>query len=287
VAIKNLLLPLGEGDADGALLGAGLELARHFDAHLTVLHVRPVATDLLPYATLGLSARMRATVLDTAAAQFRDTAARLRAMVEQRCAEGGILLREHPAGALGLSAWWVEVEGGQSEVVARLGRVADLIIMPRPRRKSPPPTVEAALRDTGRPLLLVPPAFESLTAGHIAVAWNGSKEVAQAVAAAGPFFAEAARITLLTTRRRMGMPPNAEALTDYLGWHGLQANIHLLAPNTGSRPVAKSILKDCGKLGVELLVIGSFSRARMRELVLGDVTQWVLKRAELPIFTVH
>lgn len=287
MAIKNLLLPLGEGDGDGAPLDAALGLARQFDAHLTVLHAKPPAKDLLPYATLGLSARMRATVIDTAHAQTRDTAARLRAVVEKRCAEAAVEFRDHPEGKPGLSVSWMEVESNQSELVARFGRVSDLIVMPRPRRTPPPPTIEAALRDTGRPLLLLPPELRSLQVRHVAVAWNGSKEAAQAVAAAGPFFAEAEKITLLTTRRRMGMVPNAEALSDYLGWHGLSAEIHLLAPNTGSRPVAKSILNDCAELGVGLLIMGSFSRPRMRELVFGDVTQWIMKRAAIPVFTVH
>jgi len=288
VAIKNILLPLGEGDQGSAPLGAALSLAKQFEAHLTVLHAKTPAKDLLPYATLGLSARMRATVLDTAHTQTEDTAARLRALVENRCAEAGVRMRDHPEGKPGLSAGFVAVEGNQSEVVARQGRMADLILMPSPRREPPPPTIEAALRDTGRPLLLLPPGQESLQIHHVAVAWNGSKEAAQAVASAGPFFAAADRITLMTTRRRMGLPPpNAEVLADYLGWHALTAEIHLLAPNTGSRPVAKSLLKDSGELGVDLLIMGSFSRPRMRELVFGDVTQWIMKRAALPVFMVH
>jgi len=38
---------------------------------------------------------------------------------------------------------------------------------------------------------------------------------------------------------------------------------------------------------VNLLVVGGYSRSRLRELILGGVTAHLLSSAEIPVFMVH
>ncbi len=290
MAIKNLLAPLGEHELDGVLIDNALAVARLLEAHLVGLHVTRPPEELIPYATIGLSAGMRATVIEGASQVSREVAARLRERFEAACASAGVALTERPAGGggRGASAEWMERSGKQSVVVSRYGRVADLIVVSHIRRRPPPPpTIEAALLDTGRPLLLMPATPHGCALDHVAIAWNGSKEASQAVAAAGPCLAAAKRITVLTTRRRMGMPPSAEDLERYLGWHGLGCEVRLIDADRGSRRVARGLLEACAELGADLLVMGAYGRVRAREMVFGDVTRYVFARAELPVLMVH
>ena len=72
--------------------------------------------------------------------------------------------------------------------------------MGRPVKESALPspiTLEAALLDTGRPTLVVPPQIPSATGDHVAVAWESSPEAAHALGAAIPILGKADKVTLL------------------------------------------------------------------------------------------
>jgi len=183
------------------------------------------------------------------------------------------------------AAWRVET-GRESSVVAVRGRLSDLIVIQGPVTVSPPSaTVEAALRETGQPVLVLPRKAPKTLAVHVAIGWNGSTEAARAVAMAMPTLTTAESVTIFTTKKRMGIPPNADALGEYLGWHGIEADVHVLDIRT--RSVAEAMLADARARGVDFLVIGAYSRRRMREMLFGGVTAHVLSVAEMPVLMAH
>ncbi|MGB5835014.1 MAG: universal stress protein [Thiohalocapsa sp.] len=79
--------------------------------------------------------------------------------------------------------------------------------------------------------------------------------------------------------------PSPDELVEYLGWHGVEAEVKIVDshdPNVGA-----SLLKVAGELGINLLVVGGYSRSRLRELILGGVTAHLLRSAEIPVFMLH
>ena len=284
--IKTILLPVGEKDRDDALLDVALATAKRFSAHLDVLHVEPDAESLLPYATIGLSQSMRESVRSAALKQHSEATRVLQQLVDKACVRNGVSMArrgEHPAKT---SADWLVQTGSQTELVAQFGRLADLIIVARPARVSPPPrTIDAALRETGRPVLMVPPGPVDGLGDRIAIGWNGSKEAAQAVAAARPVLREAGAVTILTTDKRQKRRPNGDDLLTYLSCHGISAGLSIM--DTRTRPVPEALLANARELDADLLVLGSYSRHRLREVIMGGVTRHLLEKSEIPIFMVH
>jgi nucleotide-binding universal stress UspA family protein len=284
--IKTILLPLGEKDQDDELLDAALAITKRFDAHLDVLHVEPDKEASLPYATLGLSKNMRAQLSEAAAQQHSDATSALQKIVDRACVRNGVSLArrgEYPATP---SVDWLVETGSQTELVAQLGRLADLIIVARPERVSPPPkTVDAALRETGRPVLMLPPrALDSI--GHrIVIGWNGSKEAAQAVAAARPILRAAGTVTVLTTEKRQRRRPSGDDLLVYLSCHGIAASLSIM--DTRTRSVPEALLANARELDADLLVMGGYSRHRLREIIMGGVTRYVLAESDIPVMMVH
>jgi nucleotide-binding universal stress UspA family protein len=286
MAIKTILLPLGESDTDEWLLDAALAAARRFKAHLDVLHVRADADALLPYATLGVSASMKETVREASEQSALKTTQALEQLVRQASKRHGVPMADRGEAAADVSVGWVLETGAQEIVVAHHGRLADLIIVPRPARVSPPPrTIEAALRETGRPVLMVPPGGIETLGEHVVIGWNGSKEAAQAVAAARTCLREASKVTVLTTEKRSRRPPSADDLIRYLACHGIEASTRIM--DTSSRSVPEALLDDVEKIGADLLVLGGYSRSRLREMIIGGVTRHVLSKAKIPILMVH
>lgn len=287
MSIKTILLPLREAKLSEAALRIALRTARRFDAHLEVLYVRPNPRDLLPYATLGLSASMAKSVTDAAERNASEQAEAAREAFMRVCERSRVPVVDRPAEAKGgASAAWHEETGRAAERTAVRGRLSDLIIITGPVDVSPPSAVvEAALRESGQPVLVLPQKLPKSVAVHVGVGWNGSAEAARAVSAGMPTLTGADSVTIFTTRKRMGMPPNADALVEYLGWHGVQASVHVL--DIRRQTVAEAMLADAAQLGVDFLLIGAYSRRRMREMLFGGVTAHVLARSGLPVLMAH
>ncbi len=284
--IKTILLPLGEKDRDDALLDAALAVTKRFKAHLDVLHVEPNAESLLPYATIGLSEKMRASVRDAAVRQHSDATRALQQLVDKACVRNGVSMARRGEQPAKISADWLVETGSQTELVAQFGRLADLIIVPRPARVSPPPkTIDAALRETGRPVLMLPPRAVDCIGERIVIGWNGSKEAAQAVAAARPILREAGAVTVLTTDKRQKRRPNGGDLLTYLACHGIAASVSIM--DTRTRSVPEALLANARELDSDLLVTGGYSRHRLREVIMGGVTRYLLAESDIPIMMVH
>lgn len=284
--IKTILLPLGEKDRDEALLDAALAVAKRFNAHLDVLHIEPDAESLLPYATIGLSESMRASVREAAEKQHSEATKRLQQVVDKACVRSGVSMAkrgDHPGK---VSADWLVATGSQTELVARYGRLADLIVVPRPVQVSPPPrTIDAALRESGRPVVMVPPGPIESAGDRIVIGWNGSKEAAQAVAAARPVLREADAVTILTTDKHQSHKPNGDDLVVYLACHGITATVSIM--DTRKRSVPEAMLAKARELDADLLVMGGYSRTRLREVLMGGVTRYLMAESEIPLLMVH
>jgi nucleotide-binding universal stress UspA family protein len=284
--VKAILLPLSEADAPGPVLETALGLAQRFEAHLDILYVRRNPRNLLPYATLGLSKHMREAVLQAAEQSAATQALNARELFETFCTRSGIAVIEKRNGHTGVSATWHETTGQEDVVLAERGRLADLIVLPGPIPVSPPPAVaEAALKATGRPLLIAPPKAQPVVASHVGIGWNGSAEAARAVGAAMAYLHSAERVTIFTCKRHENINPPPADLVDYLGWHDVDAEVKTVDahdPNVGA-----ALLSVAGEMGVDLLVVGGYSRSRLRELILGGVTAHLLASAEIPVFMLH
>jgi nucleotide-binding universal stress UspA family protein len=284
--IKTILLPVGEKDRDDALLDAALSAAKRFNAHLDVLHIEPDAESLLPYATIGLSQNMRESVRTAAMQQHSEATKALQQAVDKACVRNGVSMAGRGEYPEKTSADWLVETGSQTELVAQFGRLADLIIVPRPTRVSPPPrTVDAALRETGRPVLMLPPGPVESIGDRVVIGWNGSKEAAQAVAAARPVLREADAVTVLTTEKRQKRRPNGDDLLAYLSCHGISASLSIM--DTRTRTVPEALLANARELDADLLVLGGYSRHRLREVIMGGVTRHLLAESDIPIFMVH
>ena len=140
-------------------------------------------------------------------------------------------------------------------------------------------------RETGRPILIAPPRASKTLATNIAVAWNDSAQAARAVAASMPFLTRADKVTILTVKGPDEAAASPRDLSAHLTWHGVKASTKTVI--AGSRHAGEALLAECQGLGADLLVMGGFGHSRVREIILGGVTQHVLSAARLPVLMMH
>ena len=168
------------------------------------------------------------------------------------------------------------------------GITADLIVASRGKPGADADarsTLEAGLLGTGRPLL-IPGTSRRFSAGaeHVAIAWKPIPQAARAVAAALPFLTRAKTVTVLTVDEDESRRNDADRLLDYLAWHGLKPTLKRLAADARRGPEA--LLAVAGN-GSDLLVMGGYGHARLREWVFGGFTQHILSDAPIPVLIAH
>jgi len=184
----------------------------------------------------------------------------------------------------GATASFEVVTGREDDLVAQLARLADICIVPHPEggdEVSSSNALHAVLFDSGRPVLIaaheVPPSIGE----RVCVAWNGTPESAEAVAAALPWLERARAVRILHADEYQRRGPAAPELAKYLLLHGIAAEVAQFRPV--DREVGRGLLAAAAEFGADLLCMGAYSHSRLRQLILGGVTRHVLEKARIPV----
>jgi len=186
------------------------------------------------------------------------------------------------------SAEWRVETGDETDWLSVYGRVADLLVLGRMRgaKTVPMDVLDAALMETGHPLLIVPAQTPEQIGQTVAIAWKDTAEAASAVSAALPLLVAAQRVIILSIEEDPERDAAAcERLNQVLLWHNRSTTVRRLKA-AGCDP-ADTLLKAATELGADLLVMGGYGHSRMREVVFGGFTRRVLQAADLPVLMAH
>ena len=284
-----LVVVSGEEGSEGALKTA-LSLGEAFGARVTALHVAIDPERSIPLLGEGMTAAMIGDLSASLAAEADRTTATAKGLFARLCVDAGkpVEALDAPPAAGRFAAVLDCRHGDEAGVVAEEGRLHDLIVVPRgsDEEGASGPTLEAALFQTGRPVLIPPKGGYDSIPHRIAVAWNGSREGARAVADALPLLKHAKQLSILTGEGRDDRPiAYPSALARHLQAHGIPSQTWRFQPDDW--PVSQSLVNEAKKAGATLLVMGAYGHSRLRELVLGGATRAALRSGELGLFMAH
>jgi nucleotide-binding universal stress UspA family protein len=147
------------------------------------------------------------------------------------------------------------------------------------------PPLEAALFDSGRPVLIVPASTPKTIARNVLIAWNGSSEQARTNAFAAPLLRLADKVTVLTVEGATTPGPSGEEAARHLRQNGIKATALTVKP--GARTSGEVILNQAASLGCDLLVKGAYTQSRLRQMIFGGATRYILANATLPVLMAH
>jgi nucleotide-binding universal stress UspA family protein len=146
-------------------------------------------------------------------------------------------------------------------------------------------TFEAALFESGRPVLLAPPTPPRQIGANVVIAWNCSMEQARATALAMPLLLKAEQVTVLTVEGGTVPGPSGEEMAINLQLNGVAAKA--LTVRAEARSPAEAILNQARELGCDLLIKGAYTQSRLRQMIFGGTTRHILSHAALPVLTAH
>ena len=146
--------------------------------------------------------------------------------------------------------------------------------------------IEGAILESGRPVIVVPPAHTAFAARRILLAWDGSAQAARAANDALPFLraAEAVEIVAVATEAEIHASLPGAEFAPHLARHGVRVAVTDL-PRAGD--VADTLRAQAGRLRADMIVMGAYHHARVREFFFGGVTRALLRNSPAPLFLSH
>jgi nucleotide-binding universal stress UspA family protein len=281
--IKVILVPVDGTERSAEVLDTALVVAKRFDAHIKVVHVRERSIEPfnLPAAYRDEYAKMSSRavdeVVDTVKQQFNSF-----------CDNHKIKVTRKPSAASEISASLHVLEGDAETVLDRESRLVDVIAMSRPtKHRIGGPGVgelhESLMLHSGRPVLIVPPAddWTPRRADRAAIGWNDSVEASRALCMTLPWLKQMNKVTVLVSKKREA---SAADVVDYLKRHGCKADYHVIK---GGGNIGKKMLATCDEIGAEFLVVGGFSHTRTRQRLFGGVTSYLLGNTDIITVMAH
>lgn len=140
---------------------------------------------------------------------------------------------------------------------------------------------------SGRPVLVVPDAYESDTlASHALVAWDGKRAAARALNDAMSILEEAPRkVTVLSVGSGLPDLPEGADIMTHLQRHGVDAQ-HVERKRAG-KSIATVVQETAAELGAKLIVMGAYEHSKFSQDIFGGVTHEVIRTTKVPVFMSH
>jgi nucleotide-binding universal stress UspA family protein len=281
MSMKTMLIPTEQRTSMSSTLQTALLLARRFDSYIEGFALQPAVSELFAVDMGG----------SFAPESFRqdriEDAQKTKAVFESFMHEHGVP-RSDPA-ISGLSLGWLDDAPEGEGTVGSYGRIFDLIVLSRPDPTSfgmDRRVLEAGLFESGRPILLSPPAPRKQIATNVLIAWNGSTEQTRAIAFAMPLLQQAESVKVLTIPGGAGVPgPSGEQLTRCLVRNGVVATP--LSVELDGRSTGETILATAASQDSDLLIKGAYTQSRLREWIFGGATRHIVANATLPVLMAH
>lgn len=274
MALKDLLVHIDSSPSCPARLDLAIDLAQSNDAHLTGIYVIGLAP-IHQFAEADLGPEL---------IEAHDH------YIRQAAEDTARMFSEHVDRA-GLVAEWRCVEGNVSDVVALNARYADFAILGQRNTERLDPGTAPELPgiiilDVGRPVLIVPHqgSFDAI-GKRVLVAWNASRGAARAVNDALPILQGADEVLILAVNPLSGITGHGEIpgadIALHLSRHGVKAEAQEIDVEKGG--IGDMLLSRAADFSADLLVTGAFGHSRLRELVLGGVTRYLLGHMTIPL----
>jgi nucleotide-binding universal stress UspA family protein len=100
-----------------------------------------------------------------------------------------------------------------------------------------------------------------------------------------PILELARSVTLVTVDLRSGDALSIDPLVALLERHGAEVDVQ--GARTLGRPVGEVLLAKAHELRADLLVMGGYGHAPLREHLFGGVSDFVLSHLDLPVLLAH
>jgi len=279
VDFKNILLHLDHSSGCQNRLETAFGLAKSNDALITGLFVVP--DYVVPsYVEAQISVDLITDVTEKALARAGETLSGYQRLAE----EAGVRMDAHV------------VEGQVIPILREHTKYSDLLMLGQDQPDDPDNAsyglADALLFEGACACMVVPHSGKiALPGKRVLLTWNASRESARALREALPLLKSAETVVVLSSEpddsdaQIARGHPHADELARFLESHGIES----VSSGISDMEISASdaILGQAAEMNADLIVMGAYGHARLREIILGGVTRDLLKQSPIPLFLAH
>ncbi len=279
MSIKDIMVICDAGEANDYRVKTALLYAKIYQAHLTGLHlvpypIIPVYGGNFPEAIPYISSEQLE--------QSKNTENKLRDKFKKNAAE-----QEIPCD-------WKVIDGVDVRYIIDNARYTDVVIAPQGYSRYGEDNTQK-IDDylsihLARPLIITPDLKKVFNLPkRVVIAWNESHEAARAVHDALPFLKYAEQIQVVSVAANDADEKKYmiydDDLRKHLSHHGINVEVKSLDPAT--KGTGKTILESALEYDADLIVMGAYGHTRLKEIILGGATRYLLRHTTIPLFLSH
>jgi len=279
-ATRKILIPT-DGSANSlTALEYGIYIARKFNASLIGLYVLdvnliqgPMLTDIS--GSVGMPPYDG--FFDAVESSLNEKAGFILKAFRERCQEAGI------------NAEVKKIIGKINQIIIEESQSADLILMAKKGEHFHlkeggllGSVAEAVVRNSGKPVLIIPETF--LEIESMGLAYDGSVPAAKALKLSLELSEQASwplTVVVISPDAQKSAALTTE-IEDIAEAQSADCAVIILQGKEG-----EEIIKFIKEGSVELMVMGAYGHNRLRELLLGSTTSFVLRKSHIPVLLTH
>ena len=144
--------------------------------------------------------------------------------------------------------------------------------------------------ETKRPVVMIPAEWSGDRLDRkIILGWNSSAEAMRAAADALPFMEVCDQVTILDIMTERMFKREGEGLyhiQDYLSRKKINNQL-IIDGCDKSGSVPSTLLSRAEKEQADMIVVGGYGHSRLREVILGGMTDYLIRRSTIPVLFSH
>ncbi len=278
MSFKDILVHVDNQPQCEARLETAINLCLEHDAHLVGLHVRHA-----PHVPAWVRASLGDQVQQLQDRYGQEAEKQAERMFMEKVKNAGLRYE------------WRDAEGDLTTTIAMHARYSDMVIVGQPNPKSEDfmgdhHLVDEIVFQAGRPVLVIPYAGRWPSVGkRVLVAWNSSRESTRVTADAMPMLKKADWVNVLAVNPHGGHMGHGDVpgadICLHLARHGVNAicqSVKAEDTDVGNTLLSRIADDDC-----DLLLMGAYGRSRLRAMILGAVTRYILDHMTAPVMFSH
>ncbi|MBL0686464.1 MAG: universal stress protein [Sulfurospirillum sp.] len=280
---KKMLFPVGGGDELEARIYGALLVSKYFSTHLEIqvaesnVHSGMPKGMVLPNEIID---RLKKIQLEN----IRKIMSIHKNIFDSSCKKLDIIDSEMPIENQATAHLTMGV-GLRSIMVAQQTKFCDVVIAAAPQKGVTTATFEAAVLESGKPVIVIPRALKEFKPDEIIIGWNNSPEVARAVSEAIPLMKKAKKVQIVSTKAYTTETlSRIKDLRNYLAMHGIETTFELIK---STFIPGESLLKTAQKGNFNFIVAGAYSKKGLKEIMLGGSSRYLLEHTTIPALVSH
>ena len=277
--IKDIMVLCDAGDANDFRVETVLSFAKVYQAHVTGVY-------LIPYPVIPVYGGAFPEAIPYTSSDQLEKSTNIAKKLETKFKE--------KASELEIPCDWKTIDGVDVRYIIDNARYTDIVVVPqgysRYGEENTQKIDDYLSIHLGRPLMVIPDLKKVFNLPKsIIIAWNESHEAARAVHDALPFLQYAERIQVasvsISSDEEKASMIYCDDLRKHLSHHGI--NVDVVSLDQSAKGTGGTILESALEFDADLIVMGAYGHSRLKEIVLGGSTNYLLKHTTIPLFLSH